>query len=213
MRTFLSICLLLFSVAVFPAPSWSAGVEGIVERLQKKYESISTIEASFTQDVYTASLKRSEVNEGRVFFKKPGKWKWLYNDPAKGYFSSDGKKVWIYEPDFNQVVEKDVDAGSRGITTDFLTGVGNLKRDFTVKLAEERESSWVLELTPLTPLPNVKKLLLEVDKSSLLVIKTVVADPFGNKIEVSFRDLKINPGIDDSVFALKPPKGSIVVRP
>lgn len=213
MRTFLSICLLFFSVAVFPALSRAAGVEGIVERLQKKYDSISSIEALFTQDVYTASLKKSEVNEGRVFFKKPGKWKWLYNDPAKGYFSSDGKKVWLYEPDFNQVLEKDVDARSKGITTDFLTGVGNLKRDFAVKLAEERKSSWVLELNPFTPLPNVKKLLIEVDKSSLLVTKTVVTDPFGNKIEVSFRDLKINPKIADSVFALKPPKGSIVVRP
>lgn len=185
----------------------------LVEKLQKKYESISSIEASFTQEVFNPALNRSETSEGRVFFKKPGKWKWLYNDPSRGVFTSNGKKVWLFEPDFNQVIEKDVDAVSSGITTDFLTGVGNLGRDFEIGLAEEKPSSFLLELTPKAEIPNVRKLLLEVDRTRLLVVKTVVSDYLGNRTEISFRDLKINPQISDSVFELKLPKGSIVVRP
>ncbi len=213
MRVFRAVCLALLLTALFPAATEAAGINGIVGKLQKKYESISSIEASFTQDVFTASLNRSEVNEGRVLFKRPGKWKWLYNDPARGVFTSNGRKVWLFEPDLNQVIEKDVDAQSTGITTDFLTGVGNLSRDFDIRLSEERPGSWLLELTPKTELPNVKKLFLEVDKAELLVVKTVVSDHLGNRAGISFKDIKTNPHINDSVFEFKPPKGSIVVRP
>lgn len=213
MRVFRSVCLALLLTVLFSSAALAAGINGIVEKLQKKYESISSIEASFTQDVFTASLNRSEVNEGRVLFKKPGKWKWLYNDPARGVFTSNGRTVWLFEPDLNQVIEKDVDASSTGITTDFLTGVGNLRRDFDIKLSKERPGSWLLELTPRTELPNVKTLFLEVDKAGLLVVKTVVSDHLGNRTSISFKDIKTNPRINDSVFEFKPPKGSIVVRP
>lgn len=213
MRVFRSVCLALLLTTLLSTAAEAAGMNGVVEKLQKKYESISSIEASFTQDVFTASLNRSEVNEGRVLFKKPGKWKWLYNDPARGVFTSNGRKVWLFEPDLNQVIEKDVDASSTGITTDFLTGVGNLSRDFDIKLSEERPGSWLLELTPRTELPNVKKLFLEVDKAELLVVKTAVSDHLGNRASITFKDTKINPRINDSVFEFKPPKGSIVVRP
>jgi outer membrane lipoprotein carrier protein len=213
MRVFRSAFLVLLLTILFPGAAVSAGINGVVEKLQKKYESISSIEATFTQDVFTSSLNRSEVNEGRVLFKKPGKWKWLYNDPAKGVFTSNGSKVWLFEPDLNQVIEKDVDASSAGITTDFLTGVGNLSRDFDIRLSEDRPGSWLLELTPRTELPNVKKLFLEVDKAELLVVKTVVSDHLGNRASITFKDIKTNPLIKDSVFEFKPPKGSIVVRP
>lgn len=213
MRVLWSLCLAVVLSCVSPGPGRAAQTDDIVEKLQKKYESISSIEASFTQDVFTVSLNKSEATEGRVYFKKPGKWKWLYNDPSRGVFTSNGKKVWLFEPDFNQVIEKDVDAASRGITTDFLTGVGNLGRDFDIRLAEERASSFLLELTPKTEIPNVKRLFLEVDRTGFLVVKTVVSDYLGNRTEISFKDLKINPQISDSVFELKPPKGSVVVRP
>lgn len=213
MRVLRSLCLIVVLSCFCPGPGWAARTDDVVEKLQKKYESISSIEASFTQDVFTVSLNRSEATEGRVFFKKPGKWKWLYNDPSRGVITSNGKKVWIFEPDFNQVIEKDVDAVNSGITTDFLTGVGNLERDFDIRLTEEKAGTWLLELAPKTQIPNVKKLFLEVDRARLLVIKTVVSDYLGNRTEISFKDLKINPQISDSVFELKPPKGSIVVRP
>jgi outer membrane lipoprotein carrier protein len=191
----------------------TTGTDTVVEGLQKKYDSVSTIEAAFTQAAFTASLNSTETNEGRVYFKKPGKWKWLYKDPAKGVFTSDGKKIWLYEPDFNQVLEKDVDPMGSGITTDFLTGVGNLRKDFNITLAEERADAWKLELVPKRQMPNMRKLFLEVDRTKLLVVKTIVVDYLGNRTTVSFRDIKVNTKIKDSTFEFTPPKGAVTVRP
>ncbi|MBI5588147.1 MAG: outer membrane lipoprotein chaperone LolA [Deltaproteobacteria bacterium] len=213
MRVLRSVCCALLTAAFLSSAASAAEVNGVVERLQKHYESVSTIEAAFAQEVFSKSLNRSETNEGRVFFKKPGKWKWLYNDPAKGVFTSNGRKVWLFEPDFNQVLEKDVDASSPAITTDFLTGVGNLRKDFDITLAAESSDAWRLELAPKQQLPNVKKLFLEVDKTKLMVVKTVVVDYLGNEVRISFKDIKANQPVNDSLFEFKPPKGAVIVRP
>jgi len=213
MKTFWSLCIVALFTAILPVRAFAAGVDDIVEKLQKNYDSISSIEASFSQNVFSASLNKSEKSEGKVFFKKPGKWKWLYSDTAKGSFTSNGAKVWLYDPELNQVIEKRVDERASGITTDFLTGVGKLKSDFSVKLAEKRQTTLLLELTPKTQLPYVKVLFLEVDSAKVLVVKTIVTDYLGNRTEISFKDIQINPQIKDSVFEFEPPKNSIVVRP
>lgn len=202
--------LALFVLAALPSISAADSLDRIVSRLQKEYETISTLSASFTQEVSGGGSRLD--SDGTVFFKKPGRMKWVYRTPNKDELVSDGKTVWFFQSDLNQVMERPVD-GSSSVATDFLTGVGNLRKDFEITLVKENASVYRLALSPNNPQPNLKKFFIEVDKTNFLVVKTIVENYFGTVTTVSFRNFKLNVPIKDSFFEFSPPKGAAVIRP
>lgn len=209
--------LFAFAASIFlflmPSAVLAEDLDKLVSSLQQRYESVNSIEADFTQDAYSKTLKNSQISEGKVYFKKPGKMRWQYLKPIKDELVSNGKTIWLYQPDLGQVVERSTETTASAIATDFLTGVGNLRKDFDIKLAEDKSDSYRLSLTPKAPQPNIKKLFLEVDKSKTLVTKTIIVDNFGNETRVSFKNIKTNTSIKDSLFDFVPPKGTTVVKP
>lgn len=204
---FLTACLLL------PLNAAAGDAAAVADKLQDRYEKVSSLSADFTQEVFSKSLKSTQTSGGKVFFKKPGKMRWTYSEPIKDEIVSNGKVISVYQPDLNQVMEREIDPSASNIGTDFLSGVGNLKRDFDIAIAEENEKTCRLSLTPKEPQPNIKRIFLELDKGTFIITKTVVEDLFGNETRVSLRDMKFDANIKDSVFEFKAPKGAKVVKP
>ncbi len=196
-----------------PALLTAEDLDKIVEGLQHKYEKISTIEADFAQEAFTKSLNKSQTSEGKVYFKKPGKMKWLYRKPVNDEIVSDGKTIWVFQSDLNQVIEKQVEGGASNLAVDFLSGIGDIKKGFDIEPPAVVKGAYRLSLKPKTPQPNVKRIIIEVDKESFLVEKTIVEDLFGNEARVTLKDIKANTPLKDSIFEFTPPKGSSIVRP
>jgi chaperone LolA len=137
--------------------------------------------------------------------------RWVYKSGSADTLVSDGKTIWLFQPDLRQVVETNADMGST-IATDFLSGMGNIREDFIVRLAEEKKKVYVLELTPIRLQQNVKMVFLHVDKHDSMVRKTVVEDFFGNSTHVSFTNLELNMPMRDAFFTFKPPPGVTVIK-
>lgn len=204
---------MFFVLSLLPGLCMAQDAQTIINSLQKKYESITTLSADFTQEIQSKAYPKPQVSEGMVYFKKPGKMKWIYSSPINDELTSNGKKVWLYQPDLNQVIERPVDASTSGIGTDFLTGVGNIKKKFDVKSAEGKGDKYRLTLTPREAQQNIKKVVLEIDKTDFLVEKTIIEDHFGNETRVTLKNLKENAPQKDSFFEFKAPKGASVVKP
>ena len=45
-----------------------------------------------------------QVSSGTFAFARPGKFRWSYDKPYEQLLVGDGDKLWIYDPDLNQVV-------------------------------------------------------------------------------------------------------------
>lgn len=207
------LAVFLFLAVLFgPRVALANGLATVVKNLQVRYDRIKTLEADFTQVFHSGAMGSDETSHGRVFMKKPGKIRWQYTGDVGDEIISDGKTVWVYQPDLNQAVKKTVD-GSSGLATDFLSGIGDLKRDFDIALSNETATAWTLELTPRASQPNIQKLFMDIDKTSGLATKTVVVDSFGNETRVSFENIKTNNALKDSLFKFTPPKGASVIRP
>lgn len=209
----------LFFMACFfvflPMVSLAADVDGIVAGLQAKYETVNSLGADFIQEVFSKSSNKPFTSTGKVFFKKPGKMRWQYAGENKDELISDGKTVWFFQSDLNQVMERKVDSSMSGISTDFLSGIGNLKADFIVKLASEKSDktdAHRLELTPKQSQPNVKRIFITLDMKTGIIVKTSVEDPLGTVTEVSFRNIKLNVSVKDSFFEFAAPKGVSVIK-
>ncbi len=199
----------LAAVLVLSSLSFAAvPPDDIVSKLQQKYETISTIEADFVQEATSKAMKRSDTSEGRVYFKKPGKMRWEYRKPLQDLIVSNGKTIWVYQPDLAQAIEKPFDAGASVLATDFLSGIGDLKKNFKVKVAD----NGTITLVPKDPGENIRKITLSLDPGGL-VRKTTIDDAFGNETSITFKNLKTNTELKDSLFEFKPPKGVTIVKP
>lgn len=188
----------------------------VISAMQERYEKISTVTAAFNQEVETQTggvLK----SEGRFFFKKPGRMKWLYTAPEKDVIVSNGKTLWIFQPDLNQVIEKPMASGAGALAEAFLSGLGALKDEFEITLAldlaKDDAKNHVLNLEPKRTHPGIRRMSMELDKKTLIVVKTVVEDHLGNLTAITFSGIKTDVPLKDSFFEYRPPKGATVVRP
>jgi len=211
-RKYILMLMALLALFLVPALSSAEDASEVVSRLQRKYESINTIKAGFTQEVASKGMAPMK-SRGQVWLKKPGKMRWEYNEPARDLIVSDGKTLWLFQPDLNQAIKSPASTGASSMATDFLTGMGNIEKEFIVLLSAADGPRHVLTLTPRTAQQGLRKLVLEVGKKSYLVEKTVITDHFGNQTTVSFTGMKLNSPVKDSLFKYAPPKGTAIVTP
>jgi outer membrane lipoprotein carrier protein len=180
--------------------------------LQKRYASIKDFSADFVHTYKGGVLKKQLTEKGHLLIKKPGKMRWDYTAPEAKQFVSDGTKVYSYIPADKQVIVGTVPQGDTASTPAlFLTGKGDLTRDFTASFGEVPPSSAsgtrALKLVPRKPQPDYDWLVLLVEPGALTLRGMVTADSQGGTSTFSFSSLKENVGLSDKEFAFRMPRG------
>lgn len=245
----LSLCWLLAVPALaLAARDEHVGMSDVIRAIEEPFKAgapaaiaIRDFEADFFQESRIASLDRIQHGEGRVTVKFDHEWsnrapralfRWEYDQPTTQEIVSDGKTVWVYLPDNNQVIQSDIEMATQSRPEDpvtFLTGLGNLSRDFQIGWAEpnqDSEGNYVLDLSPRRASPMIQRMLLVINRDSVIpatrtrdvgdvfpLLSSTVFDPGGNTTTIEFSDVRVNRGVADSVFRFIPPAGVEVVQP
>ena len=196
----------------------SEEIEVVVEKIQNKYEEITDFHAKFTQEAAVKALDKVQKSEGEVWFKKPGKMRWNYYTPEKDEIVSDGRTLWFYDVAEKQVIESPLaQVSDTENTTTLLSGLGNIKEVFDASFADGTElmssGSYLIELKPKAEEEQYNKAVVAFDKNTMVVNSIYLYDPFGNLTTISLNDIKIDNGVEDSLFVFKIPSGVEVVRP
>ena len=111
------------------------GADAVVDRLQRNYDTTVDFVAGFRQETEVKSLNRSLKTSGKLSFKRPGKMLWLYDTPKDQFVLTDGKHLYFYQPEQNQIIKSPLKNAFRSdIPLSFLLGLGNLKKDFNATL-------------------------------------------------------------------------------
>ena len=214
-RRFPAAAVLLLGVTVASLAAEPTAPE-LAAALQKKYGGIKDFSADFVH-AYEGGVLRKQITErGKLLVKKPGKMRWEYTAPERKLFVSDGLKLYSYVPQDKQVIVSDVPAADDATTPAlFLTGKGNLTRDFKASLvplpAGMPAGSRALKLVPKTPQREYEWLTLVVDPATLTIRGLVTMDAQGGTSSFSFTNLKENISPADKEFAFKIPRGVDVV--
>jgi outer membrane lipoprotein carrier protein len=188
----------------------------LAQALQRKYDGVKDFSADFTHAYEGGVLHKQITERGRLLVKKPGMMRWDYSAPEEKQFVSDGVKMYSYIPMDKQVIVTSVPPEDEATTpTLFLTGKGNLARDFTPSLADAPPGmpagSRALRLVPKAHQRDYDWLMLVVDPASLAIRGLVTVDTQGGKSSFSFTNLKENIGLADKAFAFKIPRGVDVI--
>ena len=207
----LLLALLLAAPHKKPAPSDPG--RALAQRVQSFYAQTRDFSASFAQHYTYVAMGRVEDSAGIVQVKKPGSVRWDYEKPDKRTLYVEGKTLWIWRPDDNEVqVKRNFGGDQLSSAFTFLWGKGDLLKEFSPKAAATPDGlprGDALELTPLKPVAGVLKLLFVVAKDGQ-VLASVITNPQGDVNQIVFGDAKVNQGLPDNLFHFEPPKGAFV---
>ncbi len=103
-----------------------------VAMLRSFVKDVQTARANFTQVVSSPDGKKSRKSTGTLEFQRPDKFRFAYAGPTEQLIVGDGKKVWLYDTDLNQVTVRPMSATIGSSPAALLAG-GALDKDFTLK--------------------------------------------------------------------------------
>jgi outer membrane lipoprotein carrier protein len=189
----------------------------ITSNLQQTYEKTIDFKADFIQETTVKSLKRTDVEEGVVFFKNPRNMLWNYTKPKAKKMVINSKKVWLYLPQEKVVYTQDSDRIFQSqVLIKFLSGLGKLKDDFTIEYAKsnalDKNGNYRLVLTPLEKSASYNTLQILVDKSIFYILQVNFDDTFGNSTALRFSNISMNTGLAPNIFQFQPPAGVSIFK-
>jgi outer membrane lipoprotein carrier protein len=184
-----------------------------VTKLQSRYEGTKTMEADFHQTVESPTLASPLRTKGKVAFEKPNRMRWDYDAPDTQTIVGDGTTLWLYQPDMNQVIKAPLGEAFHASTPlTFLSGLGELERDFTTSLEKQTADAWVLKLVPKKD-AALGTLGLTVRKSDASIAEARITDSAGTTTRIAFENERRNARLDAARFTFTPPPGVDVVKP
>lgn len=206
--------------AVGAAPAWSQSTappapDALARALQRRYETVRDFKAEFVHSYQGGALAKTITERGTVLVKKPGMMRWTYEGPDAKVFVSDGHKLYSYLPADKQVYVGTVPEDQASTPALFLTGKGNLLRDYTVTEAPvpagAPAGSVALRLVPTHGDRDYDWLVLVVDRESLVWRMLLAGDRQGGQSAFTFSHVQENVGLMDREFTFKIPRGADVI--
>ncbi len=177
--------------------------------LTKYLSNLHTFKADFTQSVFAKNNIVKQKSKGVIIVKSPNKFYLEYNEPYKLLYVADGKKLWSYDEDLEQVVVKA--QGNLLINTPAML-LGNPK-DLTKSYEIEKTGfvdGWLwFELTPKQENNNFETVGLAFDNGNLVAME--MKDNFGQTTRLEFNHVVKNQGLSRKQFKFVPPKGVDVI--
>ncbi|VEG90572.1 outer membrane lipoprotein chaperone LolA [Legionella spiritensis] len=198
----LSLLLLLLSAG-------SACCQSVADELQGKLNAVNSMSANFNQ-VVNAKKREVSRSSGSMALQRPGRFRWQTRSPMEQLIVADGKKLWVYDVELEQVTVKKQEKGLGGTAALFLSGYDDtVTRDFEVT-AERRGKQSLYDLHARSPRENFQRVKLQFTGDVLTRIE--LYDQLGQHTVVKLTRIKSNPRLAASLFQFKPPNGVDVVQ-
>ena len=171
-------------------------------------KNISSISADFEQQVYSSKSK-GKVSEGTLALKAPRQFRWDVSKPFKQLIVADGEKVWIYDPDLEQVTVRSQGTEEAHSPLTVLTDLSQLDRDFTTSEQGDHDGLTWLRLKSKDKEPQFAYCDLGFDANDLARMRS--EDSLGNTTEIRFSGWQRNPKLKPDAFSFTPPQGTDVI--
>ena len=199
--------------AFLPLAVWADGLQS----LENFMRNAQAGQAQFTQTV-TAPAKdgqtaRSKTSSGDFAFQRPGQFKFIYTKPFEQTIVADGKTVWLYDVDLNQVTQRK-QADALGSTPAAILAsahdLSGLKKDFALKSAPDAYGMQWVEATPKAADGQLKSVRVGFTGDTLAAMD--ILDGFGQRSVIRFNNLQVLPSLPAGSFKFQVPAGADIMQ-
>lgn len=196
----LMICLTIF---LFQLPVYAD--DTAAKDLSVLLTNLNAVKADFTQIITDKNAKQIQQSVGQMYMQRPGKFRWFVKKPSKQLVVTNGKKIWIYDPDLEQVtiraLTKEVGESPAMLLTNPNT---TIEKDYQVEniKASAKDLQW-FSLVPKNQNSMFAKIKLGFNKNQIREME--LQDHIGHTTAIAFYNISMNPALSASLFSFKPP--------
>lgn len=185
-----------------------AGDTGL-QRLHDFLTGVTTLRADFRQRVVDSRQQIVEDSAGRVLMRRPGQFRWDYQQPYARVIVADGNKLWLYEADLEQVIIRHLEAGIGDTPAALLTGRQDVLERFTISKSWQADGLQWVALAPKAVDADFAAVRLGFDGPKLVNLE--LDDRLGQRTQLEFSRIEINPRLDEASFRFDIPPGADVI--
>jgi outer membrane lipoprotein carrier protein len=186
-----------------------ANTDGPATRLAALLTPIRSMSAAFTQTVLGAHHELLQSSAGHLSLQRPQQFKWVLDAPYAQTIVTVGDRLYIYDPDLNQVQVKPLADALAGTPALVLLGSAQeIESQFMVS-DEVADGLYRFVLIPKDPDALYTELHLVFSGSRLVRIEIV--DSLGQLTDVTFHNLEINGRLASDTFEFAVPPGADLI--
>lgn len=168
------------------------------------------LQADFEQRVYDADNKLQELSKGHLSIGMPSRFKLNYTKPFEQLYLADGKQLWFYDTDLEQVTvskQKNILAQTPAM---ILSNPQELDKHYSIKELANASDAAAFELTPLQEGGQFETIRLGFINGKLKHME--LRDSFARITFLEFTNLEKNPVFTKDEFVFTAPKGVDVIK-
>lgn len=168
-----------------------------------------SFQGSFNQIVFDNQGQIIEEANGKVIFKKPHFFKWIYKKPHQNQIISDGEIIYIYDPDLSQVIMSQF-SQSNSNNPSLIFFQKNIEKFFKVTTKSINGELWY-RCQSLSDDADYESLELKFDSQGKVLAMNII-DRLKNKILVNFEDIQTNIKINEATFLFNVPENVEIIK-
>lgn len=196
---------ILLAVTAWPAHA----ADSARTRMEAFSRGLQSVSGRFSQSVTDANGHQGDASSGTFALQAPRQFRWETLSPYQQTIVADGRRVWVYEPDLEQVSVRNQGVAEAQSPLTVLTDLSQLDRQYATSEAGDREGLAWLKLASKAAEPEFEYAELGFDANSL--VRMVFRDQLGNTTEIRFAEWQRNPRLAADAFRFTPPAGVDVV--
>jgi len=181
------------------------------KRLSKILSDTLTYQADFEQSVYRETSDKPEVTLGRFLIQRPNHFKWQTTEPFEQSIIADGRNLWTYDPELEQVTIQNQQSVLADSPLLLLTSsIESLVEAFEIQQIKslDKDNQQLFALTPRhNSLFESVHILIE-DKK---IKEFFLVDTLGGRTGVQFSNIQLNQKMDVREFIFVAPDGIDII--
>ena len=172
---------------------------------------IKSFSANFSQQLMDEQGTTFQSLSGRLHAQKPNRVHWTVFEPAAQKIVSNGLRLWIYDPDLEQVIIEPYSNNPEANPISLLLGdPQQLNEHFKLvaqPLVTDSKQQFILKPNQVNALYT--NLMVEFNDRTLSAIS--FTDNLGQKTHLRFKQFELNPLFTDDFFTFVVPEGVDIV--
>lgn len=182
---------------------------GAIDQLRGFLNDTRSYKADFEQAVIGRNGRKPQESSGTLAIQRPGKLRWEVVKPYPQLVVGDGEKIWIHDPELQQVTVRKAGQALGGSPAALLAGSNELEKNFTLREAGEADGLAWVEAVPKVADSGFEKVRIGMAGREMKAME--LHDNFGQTTHIRLLRGERNPALAAGLFRFKPPAGSDVI--
>jgi outer membrane lipoprotein carrier protein len=178
--------------------------------LDAMLNAVRNMQADFTQTIFDNKGKAVQQSFGSMAFQRPGQFRWQVKKPIPQLIIANKTKLWVYDPDLEQVTIRALSSGAGETPALLLSHDSNsFDEDFHIQSMPAKKGLTWFKLTPKQS-DNMFEFV-EMGFSNNQINQMRLQDHLGHTTLIEFKNIKTNSEMSPGKFSFNPPANTDVI--